>query len=265
MIGPLRRLSIRAFSHAMEHNLRNIELALEPENSADFLDLGCDDGERTMRLAGVAGARTAHGIELIPERAAQARERGVRAVVADLAEPLPFEEESFDVVVSNQVIEHLVSPDRFLDEIHRVLRPGGYAVTSTENLSSWHNIAATILGWQPFSLTNVSVSKSGLGNPLAVHRGFESSTPGSWCHLVVFSYRGLKEIFESHGFEVEAVHGAGYYPLPSAAARFDPRHAAFLTVKARKAVSYGTGSPSGPKPIRDSASSNTVFQSKRRE
>ena len=74
----------------------------------------------------------------------------------------------------------------------------------------------------------------GLGNPLAIHRAqgwFEVET---WQHLRVFAYRGLRELFEAHGFVVESVAGAGYYPLPRRLARVDPRHAAFLTVKARK-------------------------------
>ena len=89
---------------------------------------------------------------------------------------LPYDDESFDVVCSNQVIEHLARTDNFVSEILRVLRPGGYAVTSTENLASWHNIAALALGWQPFSLSNVS-KVLGLGNPLAIYRSAILATP----------------------------------------------------------------------------------------
>jgi SAM-dependent methyltransferase len=139
----------------------------------------------------------------------------------------------FDSVVSNQVIEHLSDTDRFVSELWRVLRPGGVAVTSTENLASWHNVAALTLGWQPFSLTNVSSTRLGIGNPLAIHRGADANLK-SWEHLRVFAARGLRELFEAHGFKEIALLGAGYYPLPSGAARFDPRHAAFLTVVAVK-------------------------------
>jgi hypothetical protein len=47
-----------------------------------------------------------------------------------------------------------------------------------------------------------------------------------------FSYLGLRELFESHGLSVRAVLGAGYFPLPAAVGRLEPRHAAFLTVVA---------------------------------
>ena len=110
-------------------------------------------------------------------------------MAADLNLRLPYDDGTFDVVCSNQVIEHLSDTDTFVAELHRVLRPGGFAVTSTENLASWHNVASLTLGWQPFSLTNVSRQGLGLGNPLAIHRAegwFEVET---WQHLRVFAYR----------------------------------------------------------------------------
>jgi 2-polyprenyl-3-methyl-5-hydroxy-6-metoxy-1,4-benzoquinol methylase len=138
------------------------------------------------------------------------------------------------VVISNQVIEHLADTDIFVAEIARVLRPGGYTVISTENLASWHNVAALVLGWQPFSLTNVSAKRMGLGNPLALHRGEAWEYAVSWQHRRVFAYRGLAELLEAHGLEVESVRGAGYYPLPGRVAEWDVRHAAFLALRARK-------------------------------
>lgn len=116
-------------------------------------------------------------------------------------------------------------------EIRRVLRPEGIAVTSTENLASWHNVGALVLGWQPFSLTNVSMQKLGVGNPLAIHRGEEPQL-ASWEHLRVFAYRGLRELFEAHGFVIQDVVGAGYYPFGARIGVREPRHAAFLTVVA---------------------------------
>ena len=40
-------------------------------------------------------------------------------------ETFPFDDASFDSLVANEVFEHVFNPDRFLDEAHRVLRPGG--------------------------------------------------------------------------------------------------------------------------------------------
>ena len=229
----MRSLLARMWDAAEEENLRNIERGLSLRGRRDsLLDLGCDDGMRTLRFARAAHAAELHGVELVEARAALAEERGIRVAIGDLRDPLPYEDARFGAVVSNQVIEHLAGTDRFVAEIRRVLRPGGIAVVSTENLASWHNIAALLLGWQPFSLTNVSSTRSGLGNPVALHRAEDQAGRESWQHVRVFSYRGLRELFEAHSFSVVHVLGAGYYPLPARVGRVEPRHAAFLTVVA---------------------------------
>ena len=219
---------------AAAENMSNIGRLLEPSSGDPaFLDLGCDDGALTVRVAEIIGTTNVHGLEIVEERAAVASSRGVHVKVSDLNHRFPYDDEVFDVVYSNQVVEHMYDTDNFVRDVFRVLRPGGYAVISTENLSSWHNIVALLLGWQPFSLTNVSHRAPGMGNPLALHRGGQGSLK-SWEHLRVFSYRGLRELFTSHGFRVEKMFGAGYFPFPPSLGRWDARHAAFLTVKARR-------------------------------
>jgi SAM-dependent methyltransferase len=223
-----------AFAAAASANFANIGRALAgaPPHGV-LVDLGCDDGGHTLEFAAAARARQVCGVDVVEERAAAARERGIDVTLGDLNEQFPYDGARFDVVVSNQVIEHLADTDNFVREVHRILCPGGLAVVSTENLASWHNVLALLLGWQPFSLSNVSGTRLGLGNPLAAQRG-DAPALRSWEHVRVFAYRGLKELFEAHGFTVENVVGAGYYPLPAAFARLDPRHAAFLTVTARR-------------------------------
>jgi SAM-dependent methyltransferase len=214
----------------MAQNMQNIvELASSTPPPGSMLDLGCDAGGRTAWIADRIGARALHGLEIAADRAEVAASRGVQVIIGDLSRPFPYDSESFDLVVSNQVIEHVVDTDNFVSEAYRVLKPGGRAVISTENLASWHNVASLFLGWQPFSLANVSEAAMAVGNPLGVHRSEPGERRG---HLRVFAYRGLRELLFLHGFVVTATLGAGYYPLPSKFARIDPRHAAFITVSA---------------------------------
>jgi 2-polyprenyl-3-methyl-5-hydroxy-6-metoxy-1,4-benzoquinol methylase len=153
---------------------------------------------------------------------------------ADLSKPLAMLPDAhFDLIHANQVIEHVPNVDLFVSEIYRLLRPGGHAVVSTENGSSWHNVFAAAMGWQIFSLTNVSSLKAGLGNPFAIQRGGDPYT-GTWTHKTIFNYRGLIEMFEAHRFSETVVKGAGYFPLPAFLGRIDPRHSAFITILARK-------------------------------
>jgi SAM-dependent methyltransferase len=226
---------IQLFSEAMALNRSQILQSL-PRQCQSLLDLGCDDGAWTLLLGQQCRAESIHGIEIVEDRANQARAKGIQVLSGDLSKDLPIEADGFDVVHANQVIEHVPDVDQFAAQIYRALKPGGVAIVSTENTSSWHNVFAALLGWQIFSLTNLSEKRLGIGNPLALHRG-ENNHLKSWTHKVLFSYRGLKEFFECHGFEVTALRGAGYYPLPAIFGKWDPRHAHFITVVARKPIS----------------------------
>ena len=198
-----------------------------------MLDLGCADGGWSARVGEKMSAGQIHGVEFEPEAAAQASKAGVQVKIVDLAGRFPFEDGQFDFVHANQVLEHVADVDHFASEIQRVLKPGRIAVVSTENASSWHNVAALSLGWQMFSLTNLSTRRLGLGNPLALHRN-ETGTSTGHIHRVIFSFLGLKEFFEAHDFEVLRIRGAGYYPLPAFFGVLDPRHAAFITATLRR-------------------------------
>jgi SAM-dependent methyltransferase len=60
-----------------------------------------------------------------------------RMLVADLLH-LPFETESFDAVVAQGVLEHVIDPHRAAEEIHRVLRPGGLVCATTPFVMGVH-------------------------------------------------------------------------------------------------------------------------------
>jgi len=233
----------KLFFRAGQNCINIIFSMFEDKPNSILLDCGCGDGDFTKQIIKrIKGCMEAHGIEILPEYAEDAKKKGIIIHQCDLNKEIPFENESIDIVFSNQVIEHLYDTDIFISEIYRVLKPGGYAVISTENLSSWHNIFALILGWQPFSLSNISSLRSSVGNFLGLHRRKNDSlsigAPRAMQHMRIFSPLGLKEIFEIHSFKCERIAGAGYYPLPGFLARFmarvDMRHTAFLTARFRK-------------------------------
>lgn len=200
-----------------------------------LLDYGCADGSLTSRFAERTGASTVLGVEIFEPDAEQARRRGIEIVAAN-AGRLPVNEDSVDVATANQVIEHIADTDLFVDEIHRILRPGGTFVVSTNNLASWHNIVALCLGAQPFP---ADVSSNPDIGKLVAFTGGDTGAWSSWTHLRIFSHRSLIEMMEAHGFRVDRVQGVGYYPLPSKVANrvaaWDPRHAAYLTLRCVKA------------------------------
>jgi arsenite methyltransferase len=98
----------------------------------DVLDVGCGAGVDTLiaaQMVGPTGSVT--GIDMTPEMVAKARRSvaemglGVVTIVEGSAERLPFADASFDVVISNGVIDLVPDKDAVFSEIVRVLRPGG--------------------------------------------------------------------------------------------------------------------------------------------
>jgi len=100
------------------------------------LDIACGSGTGTTYLGG-KGAKIVIGADVSPDALRDAkswnkgRER-VEFMLSD-AEVLPFVDNSFDVIVSLETIEHLKHPDRFLAECRRVLGKKGIFVCSTPN------------------------------------------------------------------------------------------------------------------------------------
>ncbi|MCZ7590056.1 MAG: methyltransferase domain-containing protein [Gaiella sp.] len=96
------------------------------------LDLGSGAGTDSLVAAQMVGdGGRVTGIDMTPEMVAKARGAAAELGVANVeflegeAERLPFEDASFDVVISNGVIDLIPDKDVVFSELHRVLTPGG--------------------------------------------------------------------------------------------------------------------------------------------
>ncbi|MEI7794334.1 MAG: class I SAM-dependent methyltransferase [Thermoleophilia bacterium] len=167
-----------------------------------LLDIGCWNGQRTLAYARAMQAQTAIGVEVSPEQAATAAQVMTCHMLDIETDPLPISDAGVDAIVCNQLMEHCKNIFLPLDEMWRVLRPGGTLIFSVPNLASLHNRVLLATGRQPTSI-----------RPIGPHvRGFSHR---STCALLQLNGR----------FIVEDVVGVGFPPLPS---RIGDRIAALL-------------------------------------
>ena len=106
----------------LEEFLRQIVNNPESEfQNPKFLDVGCGTGANLEMLEKFGAAE---GVDVSDEALEFCRAKGLR-VHKGLAERLPFADESFDVVTALDVVEHLDDDVAGLQEMRRVLKPGG--------------------------------------------------------------------------------------------------------------------------------------------
>ncbi|MEU8135599.1 class I SAM-dependent methyltransferase [Streptodolium elevatio] len=207
------------------------------------LDLGCGDGYATARIAQLPGlaASPSHrviGVDRSEAALERARERGVQTVRSSLdAGRLPFADGEADIVVMNEIVQHLADPGAAVAEAYRVLRPGGHLFVSTPNLAAWFNRLRLLAGVQPaFS----GVAPSGVPGPP------DDNAAG---RPLLFTRRALVELLTSGGFRAVRVTGAASDAVPAPGRPLDrlltrvPSAAAILLAHARTPARFSRRTP----------------------
>ena len=171
-------------------------------NGKRIVDLGLSRGlflERFRRYRDVELA----GIEIDADEAARARERGLEPAAHfvnafdgnRMVARLPFEDDSADVVLAGEIIEHIVDTEGFLREIARVLRPGGALVLSTPNILWWKHRLALLAGRYPDALD------------------YRLRYGDDFGHVRIFAPAQLREILRAAGFEDVTIAGKRLGPI----------------------------------------------------
>jgi SAM-dependent methyltransferase len=100
------------------------------------LDIGCGDGHLLVQLAGErSDSLRLEGVEF-QEAAARAAEARGLTVYRGRIEDVELPPASFDLIIMNQLIEHVADPAAVLARVGRALRPGGHVFVETPNLDS---------------------------------------------------------------------------------------------------------------------------------
>ena len=194
---------------------------------ACVLDVGCGDGTAAGLAAQQNPGHRMIGLDWSASSLRQARRLGLTAVQAGI-DGVPVASGAVDVVIMSELIEHLVDTDAALDEVLRVLKPGGSLLLSTPNLAAWYNRGLVALGVQPI-FSEVSL-RGVYGRPGQVVAG----------HLHLFTRRALVQFLAARGFGSVRVTGARYHDVPRPLRPLDrafcawPAAASILLVHARK-------------------------------
>ncbi len=158
--------------------------ALRPQA---LLDVGCADGGFLFKYLDYKPELFC-GIEAAPELKAQAEARGLKVLAVDLNGVWPYRDNTFDVVHCAQVIEHLHNTRLFVQEMMRVLKPGGTALV-TLGLHYGEQVPEAV--------------------PIT-----DPAFAGVTGHVRALSVVQAQELFERVGFTGVQVSSIGLMPLP---------------------------------------------------
>ena len=146
-----------AYEHATGPDPKEVAFAAVAEVApTDVLEVGCGPGEFAARVREELSA-TVVAVDISDRMVELARECGVDATLGDVQQ-LPFENDSFDCAIAAWMLYHVPDVARALDELVRVLRPGGRLVAVTNCLDHLREIGE-LLGarprpWSAFSCEN---------------------------------------------------------------------------------------------------------------
>lgn len=148
------------------------------------LEVGCGEGVFATLLKQPCET---WGVEPEPASAARATSRMQKVLVGlfnDVADQIP--RGYFDLVVCNDVIEHLGDPENFLAAIKECMAPRGYIIASIPNIRHWEVL------WELLAKKDWRYGSSGILDRT---------------HLRFFTEKSIRRLFETSGFCIEQVAG----------------------------------------------------------
>jgi SAM-dependent methyltransferase len=157
-------------------------------------DLGAGYGFDLERLKKIHPEAKAYGIDFSDVLKDELSAKGIQLKVCNIeAEEFGFDDASLDLIIANQLLEHVKEIFWISDQIARSLKVGGHLIIGVPNITSLHNRLLFLLGKQPTQMKTHSAHVRGFAHNEIVSF-FNTVWPG--------------------GFELVEKRGAQFYPFP---------------------------------------------------
>ncbi|MBF8964586.1 class I SAM-dependent methyltransferase [Pontibacter sp. FD36] len=174
-------------------------LSSEGVGPKTVLDLGAGQGADLLIARHANPEATLHAVECYGPYIESLKSKNIEVHSLNIeCDSLPFEDQSIDIVIANQILEHTKEIFWIFHEVTRVLKPGGKFIVGVPNLASFHNRLMLLFGSQPTSLKNNSA------------------------HVRGYTLPDLKRFVHScfpNGYKISKFAGSNFYPFPPMLAR----------------------------------------------
>lgn len=162
-----------------------INLNFNGRESIKLIDVGCGDGYLLKEIARKLPEIDLFGIDLSENRVEMAKKFVPTAMLktAD-AQDMPFEDQTFDIVVCSEVIEHCLDDTKVLAELSRISKPNSFLILTAPNFYTFESISRVLIG--------------------------RRIAPPSY-HLREYSYNQLIRKIKGAGFKILKFQSIGFY------------------------------------------------------
>ncbi len=127
-------LKLKKFAHQFINKI-SYKMTIPPNPNGKLLDIGCGDGKELLRHK--RNGWETYGVEINDLAAKYVREQLGLNVFTGIVEDAEFKNEFFDVIILNNVLEHMSDPKTTLNEINRILKNDGTLAISIPNANSF--------------------------------------------------------------------------------------------------------------------------------
>jgi ubiquinone/menaquinone biosynthesis C-methylase UbiE len=186
---------------SLKRRARLIIENINPKDGEKILDLGCGTGYYLFLLSNLSLKLQLTGLDndkRALEEAKASLSKSISYILSD-SHKLPFKNNTFDKIIASEVLEHLRDDQKAIQEVYRILKPGGVFVISTPSINY-------PFFWDPINWLTQRILRT------HIKSGFFS---GIWYgHVRLYKKEELESKFIRAGFKILSSSELTYWCLP---------------------------------------------------